>query len=228
MSPHNGPDLWTRVDAYITDRLVPEDAVFADALAASTAAGLPPIAVSAAQGQMLRLFAQMVGARRILEIGTLGGYSSLFLARALPPDGQLVTLELDPRHAAVAAANFARAGLAGQIDLRVGPAIDTLPLLEREGAGPFDLIFIDADKPSNPDYLRWALRLSRPGTVIICDNVVRDGAVADATSTDPRVAGVRRFFDLVAADPRLTATAIQTVGAKGYDGFALLRVNAVA
>jgi len=219
------PALWSAVDDYITSRLLPADPVLAATLAASEAAGLPPIAVSAAQGQMLHLFAQMVGARRILEIGTLGGFSTIFLARALPADGRLVTLEAVPLHAEVAAANFAHAGLAERIDLRVGPALENLPKLEAEGAGPFDLVFIDADKPSNPDYLAWALRLSRPGTLIICDNVVRNGAVIEADSADASVQGVRRFFDAVAADARLTATAVQTVGAKGYDGFALVRVG---
>lgn len=217
--------LWAEMDDYIVERLLPADPVLEEALAASTAAGLPAISVSAAQGQMLHLFARMIGAKRILEIGTLGGYSAIFLARALPADGKLVTLEFEPRHAEVAAANLARAGLSDKVDLRVGRAIDTLPKLEVEGQGPFDLVFIDADKPSNPDYLHWALRLSRPGTVIICDNVVRSGKVLDAESTDANVIGVRRLFDLAGADPRLSATAVQTVGAKGYDGFALLRVE---
>lgn len=217
--------LWAEMDDYIVERLLPADPVLEEALAASTAAGLPAISVSAAQGQMLHLFARMIGAKRILEIGTLGGYSAIFLARALPADGKLVTLEFEPRHAEVAAANLARAGLSDKVDLRVGRAIDTLPRLEAEGQGPFDLVFIDADKPSNPDYLHWALRLSRPGTVIICDNVVRSGKVLDAESTDANVIGVRRLFDLAGADPRLSATAVQTVGAKGYDGFALLRVE---
>lgn len=221
-----GPALWRAVDDYVVSRLLPDDPVLDATLKASAEAGLPPIAVSAAQGQMLHLFARMVGARRILEIGTLGGYSTIFLARALPADGRLVTLEAEPRHAAVAAANFERAGLAAKIDLRVAPAIETLPRLEAEGAGPFDLVFIDADKPSNTDYLAWSLKLSRPGTIIICDNVVRDGAVIEAESTDASVQGVRRFFDAVAAHQGLTATAVQTVGAKGYDGFALLRVDA--
>ncbi|MFG1332690.1 O-methyltransferase [Xanthobacter autotrophicus] len=217
--------LWAEMDDYIVERLLPADPVLEEALAASTAAGLPAISVSAAQGQMLHLFARMIGAKRILEIGTLGGYSAIFLARALPADGKLVTLEFEPRHAEVAAANLARAGLSDKVDLRVGRAIDTLPKLEAEGQGPFDLVFIDADKPSNPDYLHWALRLSRPGTVIICDNVVRSGKVLDAESTDANVIGVRRLFDLAGADPRLSTTAVQTVGAKGYDGFALLRVE---
>lgn len=218
------PALWSQVDDYICDRLVPDEAMFAQTLAASAAAGLPAINVSAAQGRMLELFARMVQARRILEIGTLGGYSTLWLARGLPEDGRLVTLEADPHHAAVAASNFARSGLGARIELRVGRAVDTLPGVVADGIGPFDLIFIDADKPSNPDYLSWSLQLSRPGTLIICDNVVRDGDVIAADSADARVQGVRRFFDAVAAEPRLAATAIQTVGAKGYDGFAMALV----
>ncbi len=216
---------WTRVDDYIVNALVPADPVLDAVLEASAAAGLPPINVSPAQGQMLALFARMVKARRILEIGTLGGYSTIWLARALPADGKLVTLEADGDYAQVARENFRRAGLSQQIDLRVGRALDSLPTLEADAIGPFDLIFVDADKPSNPDYLAWALRLSRPGTLIVWDNVIRDGAVADAASEDPRVQGVRRLFDLVAADPRLTSTAIQTVGSKGYDGFALTFVR---
>lgn len=217
--------VWEQVDDYICERLLPADPVLDAVLAESAKAGLPAISVSPAQGQMLHLFARMVGARRILEIGTLGGYSTIFLARAVPADGRVVTLEADPHHAEVARANFARAGVATRVDLRLGRAIETLPVLEAEGQGPFDFVFIDADKPGNPDYLHWALRLSRPGTVIVCDNVVRDGRVADAASGDASVIGVRRLFDLAGADPRLSATAIQTVGAKGYDGFALLRVE---
>ncbi|MFG1479066.1 O-methyltransferase [Xanthobacter sp. V4C-4] len=221
-----GQATWSAVDDYITSLLKPEDKVLAAALDASAAAGLPAIAVSAAQGQLLHLLARIACARRILEIGTLGGYSTIFLARALPADGRLVTLEAVPLHAEVAAANFARAGLSDKIDLRVGPALETLPKLEAEGAGPFDLVFIDADKPSNTDYLRWSLRLTRPGSLIVCDNVVRNGAVVDAESADASVQGVRRFFDALAAETGVTATAIQTVGAKGYDGFALIRVGA--
>ena len=216
---------WTELDTYFAERLLPGDPTLEAVLAASAKAGLPPIAVSALHGQMLHLFARMVGARRILEIGTLGGYSGIFLARALPADGRLVTLEADPHHAEVAQANFARAGLAERVNLRVGRAVDTLPLLEAEGAGPFDFVFIDADKPSNPDYLAWALRLARSGTVIVCDNVVRGGRVGDATSTDPTIVGTRRLMDLAGADPRLLSTVVQTVGAKGYDGFALMRVE---
>ncbi len=220
------PLMWSQVDDYICDTLVPADAMLSETLAASAAAGLPDINVSPAQGRMLELFARMLGARRILEIGTLAGYSTLWLARALPDGGRVVTLEADAGHAAVAAANFARSGLGDRIDLRVGRALDTLPGIAEEALGPFDLIFIDADKPSNPDYLAWALRLSRPGTLILCDNVVRDGQVIDAASGDARVQGVRQGLALVAAEPRLMATAIQTVGAKGYDGFAMILVTA--
>lgn len=217
--------LWNEMDGFIVEKLLPADPVLDAVLAASEAAGLPAISVSAAQGQMLHIFARMMGAKRILEIGTLGGYSTLFFARALPEGGTVVTLEADVHHAEVARANFARAGLSDRIDLRVAPAIETLPVLEAEGAGPFDLIFIDADKPSNPAYLDWALRLSRPGTLIVCDNVVRAGRVLDAASTDASVIGIRRTYEMAGAEPRLTATAVQTVGAKGYDGFALLLVE---
>ncbi len=217
--------LWTEMDDFISEKLVPADTVLDDVQAACERAGLPAISVSQPQGQMLHIFARMMGAKRILEIGTLGGYSTIFLARAVPEGGKVVTLEAVALHAEVARANFARAGLSGRIDLRLAPAIETLPLLEKEGAGPFDLIFIDADKPSNPAYLDWALRLSRPGTLIVCDNVVRAGRVLDADSTDASVVGIRRTYDMAGADPRLTATAVQTVGAKGYDGFALLLVE---
>ncbi len=175
---------------------------------------------------MLHLLAGIKGARTILEIGTLGGYSTIWLARALPEGGRLVTLEADERYAAVAAANIARAGLQHVVDIRVGRALDSLPVLEQEGVGPFDLVFIDADKPSNPAYLDWAVKLGRTGSVIVGDNVVRDGAVTDPASTDPRVQGVRRFTELIAEHPRLTATTVQTVGAKGYDGFTLALVTA--
>lgn len=218
-------DLWTRVDDYISEAILGPDPVLEQALAASDAAGLPAIAVSPAQGRLLALFVQMTGARRILEIGTLGGYSGICMARALPEDGRLVTLEFDPAHAAVARANFAAAGVSERITLLEGAALDTLPKLLADGEGPFDLIFVDADKPNNPNYLEWALKLSRPGTLMVWDNVIRDGAVADAESEDPRIQATRRLFDLLAADPRLTVTAVQTVGCKGYDGFALARVG---
>ncbi|MFE1598628.1 O-methyltransferase [Methylobacterium sp. ID0610] len=213
---------WEEVDRYVGERLLAPDAALASALEASAAAGLPPIAVAPNQGKLLMLLARMQGARRILEIGTLGGYSTLWLARALPADGRLVTIEADPRHAAVARASFARAGLSEVIALREGRAIDVLPDLVDEA--PFDFVFIDADKPSNPDYLAWALRLSRPGSVIVLDNVVRRGAVVDPAG-DANVQGVRRALDLIAAEPRLDATVVQTVGEKGWDGFALIRVR---
>ncbi|GJE01615.1 MULTISPECIES: O-methyltransferase [Methylobacterium] len=212
---------WEEVDRYLVDRLIPPDAARDGALAASGSAGLPPIAVAPTHGKLLMLLAQGMGARRILEIGTLGGYSTLWLARALPAGGRLVTIEADPRHAAVARGSFARAGLAGIIDLREGRALDVLPTLR--GEGPFDFVFIDADKPSNPDYVAHALTLARPGTLIVLDNVVRRGAVTDPAG-DEAVQGVRRALDLVAAEPRLDATVIQTVGEKGWDGFALIRV----
>jgi predicted O-methyltransferase YrrM len=212
---------WADVDSYITGRLVPPDPALEATLAANAEAGLPSIDVSPTEGRLLHILARMVGARRILEIGTLGGYSTTWLARALPPDGQVVSLEASPRHADVARANLARAGLGDRVEVRVGRALDTLPGL----SGPFDMVFIDADKAGNPDYLAWGLKLSRPGTVIVCDNVVRRGAVADATSRDPDIVGTRRFFDMLGADPRLTATAIQTVGVRGWDGFAIAIVD---
>lgn len=219
-------DRWSAVDEYLSGQLVPAEEALESALRASAEAGLPPISVSPSQGKLLNLLARAQGARRILEIGTLGGYSSIWLARALPPDGHLITLEADSRNAEVARENLALAGLAGVTEVRVGRAQETLPHLIAAGAGPFDLIFIDADKAGYPDYLRWSLDLARPGTVIIADNVVRDGAVADPVNDDPSVRGVRRFIELLAAEPRVSATAIQTVGSKGYDGFALAVVVA--
>lgn len=217
--------VWTAVDAYLADHLIAKDEVLEAALRDSEAAELPAIQVTALQGKMLQMFARMVGARRILEIGTLGGYSTIWLARALPEGGQLVTLEAAAKHAAVARKNLERAGVLGKVELREGPALETLPRLVAEGVGPFDLIFLDADKEHNAEYLQWALRLARVGTVIVTDNVVREGAVIDAASADPMVQGTRRFFEAVAAEPRVTATAIQTVGGKKYDGFALLIVD---
>jgi predicted O-methyltransferase YrrM len=219
-------DLWTAVDRYLTDLFVPTDPALDAALAASAAAGLPPHHVSPNQGKLLLLLAQLQGARTILEIGTLGGYSTIWLARALPAGGRLITLEADPRHAEVARTNIARAGLADVADVRLGRALDTLPQLAAEGCGPFDVIFLDADKPNNPEYLAWALALSRRGTLIIADNVVRNGAIIDATSADPIVQGMRRFNELLAAEPRVSTTAVQTVGSKGWDGFALALVTA--
>jgi predicted O-methyltransferase YrrM len=214
-------DQWTAVDRYIADLLVPCDPALEAALEASTAAGLPNIQVSPTQGKMLHLLALSLGARNILELGTLGGYSTIWLARGLVDGGRLITLEADAKHAGVARSNIARAGLASVVDVRLGGALDTLPQLESEA--PFDLIFIDADKPSYPEYLEWAIRLSRAGSLIIADNVVRNGAVIDKATSDPKVQGVRRFNDLLAAETRVTATAIQTVGCKGYDGFAIAR-----
>ncbi len=218
-------DQWTAVDRYLTDLLVPPDPALEAALRDSAAAGLPAINVSPNQGKLLHLLARLQGARSILEIGTLGGYSTIWLARALPPDGRLVTLEADAKHAEVAGANIARAGLADVVELRLGPALETLPQLAAEGRGPFDLIFIDADKPGYADYLAWSLRLSRRGSLIVADNVVRKGAVLDPASDDPRVQGARRFNEALAAERRVSATAIQTVGSKGYDGFALALVT---
>lgn len=214
-------ETWTAVDCYLADLFVPSDPALDAALAASVAAGLPPINVSPNQGKLLQLLARIQGARNILEIGTLGGYSTIWLARALPAEGRLITLEFEPKHAEVARANLARAGLAGGVELRVGRALDTLPQLAAEGRGPFDLIFIDADKQGTADYFAWALKLSRRGSLIIVDNVVRKGAVIDAASADPSVQGMRRFFDALAAEERVNATVLQTVGSKGYDGFAL-------
>ncbi len=212
-------ERWTAVDRYITDLLVPQDPALDAALRASVAAGLPPINVSPNQGKLLMILAQLHGAKNILEIGTLGGYSTIWLARGMSQGGHLITLEADAKHADLARANIARAGLANVVDLILGKALDTLPQLT--GRGPFDLIFIDADKASLPDYFTWSLKLSRPGSLIIIDNVIRDGAVIDAASPDPAVQGVRRMNEMMAAEKHVTATAIQTVGSKGYDGFAI-------
>ena len=219
---------WTAVDRYITDLLVPADPALDAALAASAAGGLPAINVAPNQGKFLALLAQLQKARSILEIGTLGGYSTIGLARALPAEGRLVTLEADPAHAKVARANIENAGLAGVVDLRLGPALETLPQIAAEGLGPFDFIFIDADKPAYPEYFEWAMKLSKRGSLIIADNIVRKGAVIEPNHEDPRVHGVRRFNELVAAEPRVSATAIQTVGSKGYDGFVMAMVIADA
>jgi predicted O-methyltransferase YrrM len=218
------PETWTSVDRYF-EKLLPQDPILEAALTASNAAGLPPIAVAPNQGRMLQLIAQMQHARRILEIGTLGGYSTIWLARALPADGKLVTLEIDAKHADVARANFARAGLGDRIELRLGPASQSLRALIAEKAAPFDLIFIDADKVNSPDYFTCSLALSRPGTIIIVDNVARKGAVIAAESPDPAVIGMRRLTEMIAKESRVSSTAIQTVGVKGYDGFILARVN---
>jgi predicted O-methyltransferase YrrM len=212
---------WTEVDQYISERLVPADAALQATLKANAAAGLPSIDVAPNQGKLLHLLALTAGARRILEIGTLGGYSTIWLARALPAGGRLVTLEVEPKHAKVAQANLAGAGLASVVEVRLGPAAESLARLHSEGGEPFDLIFIDADKQSMPTYLEWSMKLARPGTLIVADNVVREGAIVDAGNTDPSVQGVRTMFEQMAAEPKLTATAIQTVGSKGYDGFAM-------
>jgi len=218
-------DKWTEVDRYFSDRMHPGDKALEDAIAAGEAAGLPQIQVSATQGKLLQILAQTLRASSILEIGTLAGYSTICLARGLRAGGRVVSLEVDPKHAEVAKANFARAGLSRAIDLRVGNALETLPQLAKESGGNFDLIFIDADKANIPAYFEWALRMSHPGTLIIVDNVVRDGGVIDADSEDPSIQGVRRFVEMLAGLKGLSGTTIQTVGTKGYDGFAIVRVE---
>ena len=216
---------WTAVDEYLSQQMLPPDPVLDATQRSAADARLPPISVSAPQGKFLHLLARIAGARRILEIGTLAGYSTIWLGRALPKDGagRMVTLEFDPSHAEVARTNIGRAGLDKIVEIRVGAAIETLPGLA--GEAPFDLIFIDADKPSTPEYFRWAIKLSRPGSVIVVDNVVRGGDIIDASGKNQDVEGMRRFFDLLASEPRATGTAIQTVGAKGYDGFAIAVVT---
>jgi predicted O-methyltransferase YrrM len=216
---------WTDVDDYFAGQLVPADDVLDAALADSAAAGLRPISVTAPQGKLLHLLARMIGARRILEIGTLGGYSTIWMGRALPPDGRLVTLEIDPACAAVAQRNLARAGLADRVEVMLAPAAESLRRLAADGAAPFDLVFVDADKASSDRYFLAALELSHAGSVIVVDNVVRDGAVVDAASTDADIQGIRRLMALLAREPRVDATAVQTVGSKGYDGFLLARVQ---
>ncbi|MBW3645586.1 MAG: O-methyltransferase [Actinobacteria bacterium] len=218
-------DRWSEVDRYISDVVVPSDPALDATLEASTAAGLPAINVAPNQGKLLALLVQMRSARTVLEIGTLGGYSTIWMAGVLPADGRLVTLEADPAYAEVARGNVARAGLGDVVDVRVGPALATLPQLAAEGAGPFDVVFIDADKSANADYFSWALRLTRRGSLIVVDNVVRGGAVVDAGSPDPGVQGTRRLYELLGREPRVAATVIQTVGSKGYDGFALAVVT---
>jgi predicted O-methyltransferase YrrM len=225
---------WSAVDRYVSEALLEPDAALDAALQASAAAGLPPISVTPSQGKLLQLLARSIGARSILEVGTLGAYSTIWLARALPAGGRLVTLEANPSYAEVASSNIARAGLTDLVQLLVGPALETLPQLAAEGGTPFDLVFIDADKRHTPEYFTWALQLTRPGSLIVADNVIRDGAVIDADSKDPVVLGSRRLHELLAADrsasdpieigPRVSATTIQTVGAKGYDGFTLALV----
>lgn len=216
-----GQEQWSAVDEYVGGLLAPHDEALKAALSSGEAAGLPQIQVSPAQGKLLHLLARTIGARQILEFGTLAGYSTIWLGRALAEGGRLITLEADPHYAEVAGENIARAGLGDVVDLRVGPALDTLPALEAEGAGPFDLTFIDADKIHSPDYFAWSLDHSRPGSLIVVDNVVRGGTLAEADSDDPTVQAQRRLHGAIAADPRVTATTIQTVGAKGYDGFTI-------
>jgi predicted O-methyltransferase YrrM len=218
-------ERWTEVDRYITDLFVPADAALDAAMKASVAANLPAINVTPNLGKLLMLLAQVQGAKNILEIGTLGGYSTIWLARGLAAGGKLITLEYEPRHAEIAKKNIAGVGLGSSVEIIVGKALDTLPKLASAGRGPFDLIFIDADKPNNPGYFQWAMKLSRPGTVIVIDNVVRDGEVINAKSTDPGVQGVRKMNEMLVAEKRVTVTAIQMVGSKGYDGFAIVRVN---
>ena len=219
-------ETWNAVDRYFADALASPDAALDAALKASADAGLPAIAVAPNQGMFLSLLVRAIGARRVLELGTLGGYSTIWMARALPADGRVITLEADARHAEVARANLARAGLASVVEVRLGPALETLPTIAAEGSGPFDLVFIDADKANIPAYFAWALKLSRRGSLIVVDNVVREGAVTDAASTDASVQGVRRLVALLASEPRVSATALQTVGAKGYDGFVIALVTA--
>jgi predicted O-methyltransferase YrrM len=218
-------NAWVAVETYLAQQLLPADPILQAALDDSAAAGLPSIQVAPAEGRLLYLLASALQARRILEIGTLGGYSTIWLARALPAGGKVVTIEISQKHAAVARVNIDRAGLSEKVDLRVGSALDILPQIAAEGGAPFDLSFIDADKENNVGYFDWALKLSRPGSLIVVDNVVRSGAVIDANSKESAIQGVRRFFERVAAEPRVEATAIQTVGSKGYDGMAFLLVR---
>jgi predicted O-methyltransferase YrrM len=218
-------EQWTAVDDYLSQLFVPADATLDQALRVSQAAGLPSIQVSPLQGKLLHLLAKSIAARRILEIGTLGGYSTIWLARALPPEGVLITLELDPKHAAVARENLAGAGVSERVEIHLGQALDSLARLVEENQPPFDLIFIDADKPNYPAYFEWSLKLSHPGTLIVADNIIRKGRIIESQSEDANVQGMRRFLERVAAEPRVTTTALQTVGSKGYDGFALILVE---
>jgi predicted O-methyltransferase YrrM len=218
-------NVWSEVDEYLVEHLLPGDEALEKALAANEAAGLPAIDVSPAQGRFMQILVMICGAKRILEIGTLGGYSAICMARALPEDGRLVSLEYSAHHAEVARSNIEAAGLSSKVEVRVGPALESLPKLAEEGAGPFDFVFIDADKPNNPGYLDWAVKLSRPGTVIVCDNVIRDGRVIDAGSSDRNIGGARAAIEIQGRDDRLVATALQTVGSKGYDGFTIAVVK---
>jgi predicted O-methyltransferase YrrM len=223
--PTVGLETWTAVDDYVSRLLAPHDEALEAAIAASDEAGLPPIQVSPPQGKLLALLARSIGARVALEFGTLGGYSTIWLGRALPAGGSLVTLEADPAYAEVARSNIERAGLSGVVDIRVGPALETLPLLERKGSGPFDLVFIDADKVNTPEYFAWSLERTRPGGLIVADNVIRDGALVDPETEDPTIPAQRRFHEMLAAESRVEATTIQTVGGKGYDGFSIALVK---
>jgi predicted O-methyltransferase YrrM len=218
-------EIWTAVDNYFDGLLIPQDSALDDALAACAAANLPAIQVSSVQGKLLHLLARIMGARNILEIGTLGGYSTIWMARALPEGGRIVTLEADPKHAEVARGNFVHAGVESKVELRLGKALDTLPQVAADGRGPFDMFFIDANKSNMPEYFEWSLKLARPGSIIFADNVVRDGAVLDANSKDADIQGVRRFAEMVGKEKRVSATALQTVGGKSYDGFALALVT---
>ncbi len=220
-------EKWTAIDRYFSDVFALSDEALEDTLASSDAAGLPPHHVSPAQGKFLMLMARLTRARRILEIGTLAGYSTIWLARGLSPGGRVITLETEPSYAALARANIARAGLANMVEVRLGRALTSLQQLADEGGAPFDLIFIDADKVNNSEYLRWSLKLARDGCLIIADNVVRDGAVVEADTEDANVRGVRQFNEMIAATPCLSATALQTVGSKGHDGFVLALVTSV-
>ncbi len=216
---------WTEVDHFFSDTLLPHDPVFAETLRAANDAGLPSINVSAPQGMLLHVLVRAVGARRVLEIGTLAGYSTIWMAKAVPEGGTVVTLELDPHHAQVAQRNFEHAGVEGIVDLRLGPALGSLAVIEKENGGPFDFVFVDADKPTYPEYVRWALRLARPGTLIVLDNAVTGGRILDPTPDDAIAEGTRRAIEVIGEEPRLLATAVQTVGSKGYDGFAIALVT---
>jgi len=218
-------ETWIRVDEYVSDLLAPDDEALEHSVAGAVEAGLPAIQVSPPQGKLLALLARSIGARKALEFGTLGGYSTIWLGRALPADGHLITLEYEPSYAEVARVNLERAGLAEKVQVRVGPALETLPTLEDEGAGPFDLIFIDADKVHTPEYFAWSVEHTRPGGLIVADNVVRGGALVDESDPDPAIPAQRRFHEMLAAEPRVEATTIQTVGVKGYDGFSIALVN---
>jgi predicted O-methyltransferase YrrM len=220
-----GQELWEAVDKFLDTMLIPQDSSLDDALAAAAAAKLPAIQVSSVQGKFLHLLARILGARNILEIGTLGGYSTIWMARALPEGGRIITLEADPKHADVAKKNFARAGVESKVELRLGKALDTLPQIAADGRGPFDLFFIDANKSNMPEYFEWSLKLARKGSVIIADNVVREGAILDEKSKDADIQGIRRFLEMVGKEKCVSGTALQTVSTKNYDGFALVLVT---